>query len=204
MTRPAFFDASIVARSFALLILTACNALTGVDYLVVEGNGASDAALVQEAGAVGPTDAESSETTRDDGALDASGAEAATGSDAAPEATVDAADGATRDASVDAASDGADTDGCTVVTHSNGLGQAFHDCTSLGTRNVAEATAACIAYTGTASQCVNNPPACATGSVCSSGATMCACWRYMGPTAGHVTNPAAACACPSGMDPTWQ
>jgi iron complex outermembrane receptor protein len=189
-----------------------CNSLTGVDGLVVAGNGGPDGTVVEEAAAPGAadgssggdarTDAEAGGTTGADGALDANGGEATT--DATSQATVDATDDATPDAEVDAASDGARTDSCSPVTHSNGLGQAFYDCTPLGTRTLAEATAACIAYAGSAGGCVNNPPACMTGSVCSSGATMCACWRYMGPTAGHVTNPAAACACPSGMDPTWQ
>jgi hypothetical protein len=196
----------------ALMHITACNTLTGVDDLVVEGNGAMDGSVAEEAAVPGSadgssdgvahTDAESSEATRDDGTLNANGGDAAT--DAAPEATIDATDDATKDAAVDAIADGPLTDGCAVVTHSNGLGQAFYDCTPLGTRNMAEATSACIAYTGKASECVNNPPTCTTGSVCSSGAAMCACWRYMGPPAGHVTNPAPACACPSGMDPTWQ
>jgi hypothetical protein len=200
----------------ALVLAAGCNGLSGIDDFVVEGDAGPDRTVGEAAAATGAADAaadgDSLTETGADAAIrdartrDAKGGEAAADSapDALEDATASGTPDARADATPDAAADATGTDGCTVVTHSNGLGQAFYDCTPLGTRTIEEATAACIAYTGSASQCVNNPPACTTGSVCSSGAALCACWRYMGPPAGHVNNPVAACVCASGMDPTWQ
>ena len=211
---------SALACGVALMLAAGCNGLSGIDDFVVEGDASADRTLGEEAAATGAADASpdgdslleagADAAIRDARTRDAKGAEAA--ADATPDAMGDATAGGTPDATADATPDAppdatpdaTGADGCTVVTHSNGLGQAFYDCTPLGTRSIEEATAACVAYTGSASQCVNNPPACTTGSVCSSGAALCACWRYMGPPAGHVNNPAAACVCASGMDPTWQ
>jgi len=39
--------------------------------------------------------------------------------------------------------------------------------------------------------------------VCSSGSTSCACWTYAGAEIGHVSGPAATCACAGATSPTW-
>jgi cysteine-rich repeat protein len=83
------------------------------------------------------------------------------------------------------------------VTHSNGLGQTWTDCTALGTYTQTQATAACTASTGSASSCSILP--CANSQVvCSS----TSCWAYSGTGQGHVST--SGQACPISADPSWQ
>jgi hypothetical protein len=100
----------------------------------------------------GPTDGGGSDAmARDAGQVDASKAPDAAGPpDAAT--TADASDAsATPDAS-DAAST-ATPDGCALVTHSNGVGQTWQDCTPLGAHNRTQAQSACDALSA-AANCV--------------------------------------------------
>jgi len=112
-------------------------------------------------------------------------------------------------ANVDAASgDSADGEaGCAVeVAHSNGIGQTYFDCAPLDTFNATQALAACAAYTGDASLCIDDPRSCfTTGVVCSIGFTSCACWKYVGESSGKVSRPAATCTmcAVSPASPTW-
>jgi hypothetical protein len=75
--------------------------------------------------------------------------------------------------------------GCTPVTHSNGLGQHWTDCTPLGTYTIDEAMAACEAYgKGT---CVAGNGACSdtvTPAVYSPSTYYA--WAYSGTDAGQV------------------
>ena len=78
--------------------------------------------------------------------------------------------------------------------HDNGVGQTYYDCTPIGTYSAALALKACIAYTGSAAQCVSFP---CQGSpppngpiICSSGALTknCICWSFHGNDIGLVDN----------------
>jgi hypothetical protein len=91
------------------------------------------------------------------------------------------------------------------VTHSDGLGQHFYDCSPLGTYTVGTATEACAAYTGNPAQC--STVDCGTaghGAVASLGAANCAVWVYSGTSAGHVLlTSGTSCFCPVITDPMW-
>jgi hypothetical protein len=186
-----------------------CNSLSGIDDFAVES----------EAGGT-------SFSEGGDGAYP--GDEAGGSTDGTSEAARDGAGGGDEDATVDAptesddrtdrgdrAADGSVTcgtrscatpfccDGGCASAHSNGLGQFFYDCSPLGTFNLTQAFAACVAFTGKMSLCANDPINCGGGDqVCSSGASMCACWRYNGNNAGHVES-GATCNCLGQTSPTW-
>lgn len=182
--------------ALAGLEASGCNALSGIDNLVVESvasDASRDSAIARDGAGGDGNPAHGKGDANADAISQASDA----GKDADLDAKADAMLGK------DATNDATDRDGGCLVVHSNGIGQSFEDCAPLGTRNLTEATAACVAYTGNAAQCINNPPGCTTGSVCSSGAAMCACWRYVGPAGGHVSPPAATCGCASGSSPAW-
>ncbi len=100
--------------------------------------------------------------------------------------------------------------------HDNGEGATYYDCTPIGTYTSALALKACIAYTGSAAQCVSFP--CADPSdgpiICSSGATTknCMCWSFSGDNVGLVDNAgelpgsgAKNCFCPdiTAGDTPW-
>lgn len=100
--------------------------------------------------------------------------------------------------------------------HDNGEGATYYDCTPIGTYTSALALKACIAYTGSAAQCVSFP--CADPSngpiICSSGATTknCMCWSFSGNNVGLVDNAgelpgsgAKNCFCPdiTAGDTPW-
>jgi hypothetical protein len=76
--------------------------------------------------------------------------------------------------------------------HDNGVGQTYYDCTPIGMYTSSLALKACIAYTGSASQCVSFP--CSNPSngpiICSSGALTknCMCWSWNGNDKGLVDN----------------
>jgi hypothetical protein len=101
------------------------------------------------------------------------------------------------------------------VTHNNGVGNLTYDCLAQGTYDQTHAMAACTAYTGNASQCVQivcatNTPNYPNGPlICSSGAPTknCVCWSYGGNDIGYFDNGGAPpgpmlqnCFCP---DPTF-
>ena len=86
----------------------------------------------------------------------------------------------------DAAPEAGEAQACTLVTHSDGLGQTWQDCVALGTYDQAEAFRACVANGGA---CVLN----ACGAVCDidpHSPGYCSCWDYASPLAGHVNNTA--------------
>ena len=101
--------------------------------------------------------------------------------------------------------------GC-QTTHSNGVGQNFYDCFTLGTYNALQQLAACAAFTGDAAKCMNvNMPSCPafllnpTMAVCSMG-SQCDCWFLPAPGATQGTVQASTgnvCGCPLGNSPTW-
>jgi hypothetical protein len=105
--------------------------------------------------------------------------------------------------------------------HDNGQGQNYYDCTPLGSYSSALALKACIAYTGSAAECVSFPCKSGTGDgpiICSSGAVgkNCMCWSFAGNDIGLVDNGgviippldsgvAAKCFCPdiASGDTPW-
>jgi hypothetical protein len=115
--------------------------------------------------------------------------------------------------------------GCQVM-HSTGLTQgaatSWRDCTAINTFSLAEATAACIAFTGDPSgnSCSDF---CCGGcnnyrAICSTLATNCGCFAFSGgcttaagapvactttTTAGHSGFDATCQVCPSATSPTW-
>jgi hypothetical protein len=109
--------------------------------------------------------------------------------------------------------DGAATNGCECegsgccaggcqVKHDNGVGQSFLDCAPPDTWDQTEATAACAAFTGDATQCHamgcggNNQAVCSDGS-----AAACDCWIYAGSSRGKVKkNAAGSCGCNGGSN----
>jgi hypothetical protein len=82
---------------------------------------------------------------------------------------------------------------------------------------MAEATAACAAYTGSNSQCSGSSLCCAVGlggicllgntamSVCGSVQGQCYCWQYGGNAPGTVQAVSGKCtaACGASTDPAW-
>jgi hypothetical protein len=98
--------------------------------------------------------------------------------------------------------------------HDNGVGENYYDCTPIGTYSSALALKACIAYTGSAAQCVSFP--CSNPKngpiICSSGATNknCMCWSFNGNDIGLVDNggpsdAGGSCFCPdiTAGDTPW-
>jgi hypothetical protein len=120
-----------------------------------------------------------------------------------------------------------DTDGCECATpgccgagcqttHTNGVGDSFYDCNPSGTHTMAEATAACAAYTGSNSQCSGSSLCCALNlvglcvgttseSICGSVQGNCFCWQYSGNAPGTVQAVSGKCtaACGATTDPAW-
>jgi hypothetical protein len=110
-----------------------------------------------------------------------------------------------------AAADGCECqgDGCCgagcQVKHTNGVGQSFFSCAPLGTFDLDQATAACVAFTGDAAAChalsCGNP----NQAVCSDGsAVACDCWIY-GDSSGKVRlNAPGQCNCKNnGSSAVW-
>ncbi len=185
-----------------------------VEATVETGDGAVDAG--SEAG--NDAESDSGSDAENDAASDvAADAPLDTGS----EAIADAASDTTSEAAADAGdggspgdAEGGGADGCAVGTpvceagcptmHSDGLGQSFYDCVPLNTYTLTEALAACAAFTGHQDACANDPITCAAGDqVCSSGYSLCACWRYFGPNAGKVGGATPTCACPGSGAVSW-
>jgi hypothetical protein len=159
---------------------------------------------------------------------DAADATPDTTTDAATDVTMTLVDGGSHDA--DAAGDVSDAPGtakdvtteapasdagCAVATpvcdagcptaHSDGLGQTFYDCVPWGTLNEAQALEACTAYTGSATQCANDPIGCANADeVCTTGSSACVCWTYTGMHSGKVfASTTTTCSCYVGSAPSW-
>jgi hypothetical protein len=111
-----------------------------------------------------------------------------------------------------------EAEACTLVAHTNGIGQSWSDCAPLGTYNQTEAEQACEANAhlhGAASACVVNdcdgPVAVAVCDVDVDVLGFCTCWTFAGPAAGRVLSHAcdvdagaakAQCAGPS--NDAWQ
>jgi hypothetical protein len=90
------------------------------------------------------------------------------------------------------------------TSHFNGIGQTFYDCAAQNTLDATQATEACVAYTGSASQC--GSVTCPGVAICSEGSSMgCNCWMYTGTEAGRVReNLPGACNCSSHPNlPSW-
>ncbi len=122
-----------------------------------------------------------------------------------------------------------DTDGCECATpgccsgacqttHANGVGQSFYDCNAKGTVSSAQATEACVAFTGSAGQCSSSQICCALGlgglcllgstamSVCGSVQGQCFCWQYSGGAPGTVQavgSGKCTAACGASTDVSW-
>ena len=108
----------------------------------------------------------------------------------------------------------AQVEACTLVTHTDGVGQTWQDCSLLGIHNMTEALAACRANGGT--QCVaNNCGDSGSYAICDvdpHSPGYCSCWVYSGPLAGHVDNTAGCttavqatqASCGSTASDTWQ
>jgi len=97
--------------------------------------------------------------------------------------------------------------GACQTAHDDGVGQTFYDCVATGTYDQTQATEACAAFTGDASQC-HVSTTCASGAtaVCSAGsATACDCWIFAGTGVGKVkTNGAGSCTCHANGNPgSW-
>ncbi|HLK36436.1 MAG TPA: hypothetical protein VKU41_06755 [Polyangiaceae bacterium] len=127
------------------------------------------------------------------------------------------------------ASSGADTDGCECLTpaccgsgcqmtHDNGVGGSFYDCTSIGTHNQAQALSACKAFTGNGAQCTMSATTCgllglagSVDSVCGSGGGKCYCWAYGGTymngaydgTVQSAAVSACSATCPANGNAVW-
>ena len=83
----------------------------------------------------------------------------------------------------------AGAEACVPVTHDDGIGQTWQDCTPAGTYTRGEAEAACRANGG--SPCVQNDCSGSGQAVCDidpRSPGYCSCWVYVGPLAGHVNN----------------
>jgi hypothetical protein len=75
-----------------------------------------------------------------------------------------------------------------------------------GTYDLAQATKACVAYTGNSAVCGAGMCQGPGGNkvVCSSGAGNCICWNYQGTNVGHVyDDPSNSCLCPVTASPAW-
>jgi hypothetical protein len=107
-------------------------------------------------------------------------------------------------------------DCATTVTHENGVGQQWTDCTAPYTYSQAEATAACEVSSANDGydcpqlvSCRNDAGATGQVAVCSStidsrSVQACDCWTFEGPGAGHVHVSDAGCSCASASDPSWE
>lgn len=97
--------------------------------------------------------------------------------------------------------------GTCQTAHSNGVGQTFYDCQPPGTYTESEAMAACLAFTGSSTQCQAAPMGvfCSSRGICSNGAATCWCWTYAGTGAGTVEKQTGFCpsTCPSANGTMW-
>jgi hypothetical protein len=154
--------------ALALLGLCRCSLVLDVDGLdlnapAADGGGTGDAAFADDAPARDAADSAAVDARADGSFADAARGDGASGGKGDAEAGSTDASGSNataRDASpTDAAkpqdaSGVADaSDACALLTHSNGVGQTWQDCTALGTHNRTQAQSACDAV-GAAANCV--------------------------------------------------
>ena len=91
-------------------------------------------------------------------------------------------------------------------THSNGVGQSYVDCANpTGTATAETAMEACVAHTGSANLCKDQP--CSGGvtanAVCTNSGN-CICWVYSDAPKGKVfSSPNGGCSCAAGTIDTW-
>lgn len=92
---------------------------------------------------------------------------------------------------------------CTIVTHENGLGQTWQDCTPLGTHDEDQAMKACAASGATS--CVRTG-GCNGAAITANRAGQCGVWGYEGEASGLVRG-SSSCVCPGpgvgGLDLMW-
>jgi hypothetical protein len=88
---------------------------------------------------------------------------------------------------------------CPTTTHVNGIGQSFYDCVTTGTYSQAQATEACIAFTGDANKCdfgfsCNGSGSSVANAICNVTApgptSTCVshCWWYSATGSGSATS----------------
>ena len=143
-----------------------------------------------------------------DSGADTADAGADVGQDSGHDADADSASQLTDSVAADSVTADSVTgsDGCTLVTHSDGLGQLYQNCTPADTYNLTTAFEACEAWTGGAIPCVAD-------SSCGGGAVHAgpnsngqwAIWVYAGTWQGwgHV-GPVLACPSPhDSQDTAW-
>lgn len=155
--------------------LCQCSLLVDLDGLDVPGAGAVVAAVADAepdadpfnilggsdggySGLVGPGGGDGAPESGEDDAMTGTGADGAVvesdGDSAAKSgANDDGGDAAASEEGGDAAAPDA-SDGCVVVTHSNGVGETWQDCVPLGTYTQAQAEKACAAHSSTG--CTNS------------------------------------------------
>jgi hypothetical protein len=88
----------------------------------------------------------------------------------------------------------------------NGVNEFFYDCNPLGTHTMAQAMAACLAWTGSGALCSDfscGPGGSAPHAICYNGTTNCGCWAYTGTISGHANFDATCKFCPGVGDTTW-
>jgi hypothetical protein len=196
--------------------IAGCNAISGIEDFTAQSEAGDTQADATADHALPP-----GHGRQDDGRPDASATQgdstpSEVGDDAPLDGLADASDATRGGDAADAPNDGMATcgsrtcstpfccDGGCATAHANGLGQFFYDCMPPSTFDVTQAFGACVAFTGKMSECTNDPITCGGGDqVCSSGASMCACWRYNGTSPGHVLNTGATCQCLGSNSPTW-
>jgi hypothetical protein len=153
----------------------------------------------EDASEVGPVD--TGAPGRDAAPIDGGDASPPLPQDASPEASRPDAGGCACEASTCCSS------GACQTAHSNGVGQTFYDCEAQGTFTQTLAMEACVAFTGTNTQCVAAPVGVCGSSraICSNGASTCWCWTYAGTGAGTVEKQFGLCpsACPSANGTMW-
>lgn len=97
-------------------------------------------------------------------------------------------------------------DACALVTHDNGIGQAWQDCVPLGTYDEAQAMKACKASGAPncrLSGCSADIHSMVCGTDASGSSYYGGCWGYASSSAGHVVDAASAGGCPISSG-TWQ
>jgi hypothetical protein len=95
--------------------------------------------------------------------------------------------------------------GACEPSHQNGIGQPYDDCAATGVPGNATTYSLTLAMEARAAWSAGTDVTGTCGAgffVSRTSGGQCATWVYTGPTAGHV-HLAAACACPTAADPTW-
>ena len=209
----------MIARTLPLalavpVLLTACPAVLSDDFRLLSGDDAGDSmgggssgssSSSTSSGGSSSSGASSGVGSRDGGSSDSSSSSSGSGSSSSW-----TGNGAcTTNTACGEGCENCTTKGATCNAHSNGVGQTFYDCNPLGTYNQTQATKACAALTGNASQCaVMISFRCQLGlfgnllEVCSTGSAGCYCWQWS-VTPGSVASPSSSCPVCAGTSPTW-